>query len=283
MRIDLHTHSRMSDGTDSPAELIRAAAAAGLDVVALTDHDTAVGWAEAAAEAERAGIDFVPGMEISTRYAGSDGWGMSVHLLAYYLDPTHPGLVAELDAVLSGREGRLPGMVARLNDLGIDITVDLVNEISADATATGRPHVADALVRLGVVADRDEAFERFLSPGRPAYVDRHAADLATTIGLVCAAGGVPVIAHPWGRSTRRVLDREVFGELIDLGLAGVEVDHQDHDPATREELRSIAADLGLIITGSSDYHGTGKVNHDPGCNTTDPVQFDRIREAAGAH
>ncbi|CAN5150905.1 PHP domain-containing protein [soil metagenome] len=280
MRIDLHTHSRMSDGTDTPAGLVHAAAAVGLDVVALTDHDTAVGWPQAAAQASEVGVEFVPGMEISTRLE-ADGRGHSVHLLGYYLDPTLPDLVAELDKVLSGRDGRVPGMVERLNELGIPITVDLVRRLSADTTATGRPHVADAMIHLGAVADRDEAFERFLSPGRPAYVGRYAVDLAEAIRLVRRAGGVPVIAHPWGRTSNPVLTEPVLADLVAAGLVGIEVDHQDHPPAQRDALRAIAANLDLVVTGSSDYHGTGKVDHGLGCNTTAPEQFERIKGSRG--
>lgn len=277
MRIDLHTHSRASDGTQAPADLVRAAAAAGLDAFALTDHDTAAGWAEAAAEADAAGITLVRGMEISTRH-GSRG----VHLLAYLADPTYPPLAAELDRILAGRDSRVPAMVDRLRSLGIEITLDDVRRASGSATATGRPHVADALVTLGVVANRDEAFALFLSAGRPAYADRYAAPLADTIDLVAAAGGVSVIAHPWGRHERTTLDEASLAALADRGLAGLEVDHQDHDGETRDRLRAVARDLDLVATGSSDHHGAGKVGHDLGCNTTDPEQFARLLALADA-
>jgi predicted metal-dependent phosphoesterase TrpH len=271
VRIDLHTHSRVSDGTDSPAELIAAAAASGLDVVAITDHDSATGWPEAVAAGHEHGIAVVPGIEISTAYAGH-----SVHLLAYLLDPTLPGLVAELDHVLAGRSARVPTMVARLRELGVPITAEDVYAQSADAAATGRPHVADALVALGVVGHRDEAFDRFLAWGRPAFVDRYNAPLAQTIRLVAEAGGVSVIAHPWGRSGRHEPSEEQLAELAGLGISGLEVDHQDHAPRTREALRAIARDLDLVVTGSSDYHGTGKTGHALGVNTTDPDQLYRL-------
>ena len=277
VRIDLHTHSRASDGTQAPAELVRAAAAAGLDAFALTDHDTAHGWPEAAAEAESTGTTLVRGMEISTLH-GARG----VHLLAYLPDPTYPPLAAELDRILEGRDSRVPAMVDRLRSLDIEITREDVKRASGSATATGRPHVADALVTLGVVADRDEAFRLFLSAGRPAYANRYAAPLAGTIDLVAAAGGVTVIAHPWGRHERTTLDEAALASLADRGLAGLEVDHQDHDPDTRDRLRSVAGNLGLVVTGSSDHHGAGKVGHDLGCNTTDPHQFARLLELADA-
>lgn len=277
MRIDLHTHSLASDGTQTPAELVRAAADAGLDVVALTDHDTAAGWAAATAQAEEVGITLVPGMEISTRY-GSRG----VHLLAYLPDPTHAPLAEELDRILRGRDSRVPAMVDRLRSLGVEITLADVQRASGAATATGRPHVADALIALGAVADRDEAFRLFLSAGRPAYANRYAAPLGETIDLVAAAGGVTVVAHPWGRHERTTLDEAALAELADRGLAGLEVDHQDHDVATRDRLRSVARNLDLVVTGSSDHHGAGKVGHDLGCNTTDPDDLARLLELADA-
>lgn len=277
MRIDLHTHSRVSDGTDAPAELVRQAAAIGLDVVALTDHDTAAGWSEAAEAARDAGIELVPGMEIST----VDGH-RSVHLLAYLLDPTYPPLAEELGRILAGRSARVPVMVERLQGLGIDISVEDVVVESSDAAASGRPHVADALVRLGAVRDRDEAFDRYLAAGRPAFVQRYAADLRTMIRHVSAAGGVSVIAHPWGRSRREQPDEAGFAALKAAGLSGIEVDHQDHSPEQRARLHAIARDLGLVATGSSDYHGTGKTHHDLGVNSTSPQAYADLLERASA-
>jgi predicted metal-dependent phosphoesterase TrpH len=279
VRIDLHTHSRVSDGTDAPADLVAKAAAAGLDVVALTDHDTAAGWEAAAVAAAEHGITLVPGMEISTRHELVTG-RPGVHLLAYLPDPTYPPLLAELEKVLVGREGRVPTMLARLHELGIEISDDDVRAASGEAAATGRPHIADALVTLGVVRTRDEAFDQFLAAGRPAYVDRYAAPLVEMIRLVDQAGGVSVVAHPWGRSGRERPDEADLAELAEAGLAGIEVDHQDHGPEVRERLRAIARNLGLVATGSSDYHGTGKTAHDLGCNTTDPEEFDRLIELA---
>jgi predicted metal-dependent phosphoesterase TrpH len=271
VRIDLHTHSRASDGTDTPAEVIRAAKAAGLDVVALTDHDATSGWAEAARAAEEVGITLVPGLEISTqlRHRG-------VHLLAYAPDPTHPPLATALDRILAGRTERTPAMVEALRSHGIAITEDDVRREAGGSVAAGRPHVADALIRLGVVADRTEAFVELLNHGRPGYIGRYAAPVEEMIPLVVAAGGAAVIAHPWGRRGGTVLDEAALSHLRDLGLAGIEVDHQDHGPELRARLRAIAANLDLVVTGSSDYHGLGKVDHDLGCNTTDPEQYERL-------
>jgi len=277
VRIDLHTHSRVSDGTDSPSELVRAARAARLDVVALTDHDTSAGWSEAAAAARVEGIELVRGMEIST-----DHHGHGVHLLAYLPDPTYPPLVEELARILEGRDGRLPTMIARLQELGIDLTLDDVAAVSGDAAASGRPHVADALVAKGVVASRDEAFDRYLSSGRPAYVGRYAAPLVSMIRIVAAAGGATVIAHPWGRSGRGRPDQADLGPLVEAGLAGLEVDHQDHGPVERRELRAIARNLDLVVTGSSDYHGAGKTGHGLGVNTTEAEEYARLLDRAAA-
>lgn len=275
MRIDLHTHSRASDGTDTPAELVKAAADAGLDVLAITDHDTAAGWAEAADAAVALGIELVPGMEISTRHRGR-----GVHLLAYLPDPTYPRLADELRSVLDSRSARVPAMVARLNAIGIDITEDDVRRAAAGAVASGRPHVADAMVARGVVPDRTAAFDRYLGWGRPAHVDRHAAPLLATIDAVAEAGGVTVIAHPWGRGGLGRPDEATLAALLEAGLTGIEVDHQDHDRSARERLRAIARNLGLVVTGSSDYHGEGKTDHDLGCNTTEPEEYERLLEAA---
>ncbi len=275
MRIDLHTHSRASDGTDTPSGLVRAAAESGLDVLAITDHDTAAGWAEAAASAAEVGVELVPGMEISTRHRGR-----SVHLLGYLPDPTYEPLTEVLDWVLGGRESRVPVMIDRLQGLGIDITEDDVRRAANGTAATGRPHVADALVTLGVVADRDEAFATYLGWGKPAHVDRYAVPLTDAIRLVGEAGGVSVIAHPWGRGGLGHPDEALLAELQELGLVGVEVDHQDHDPLARDRLRAIARNLGLVATGSSDYHGDGKTDHDLGCNTTPPDEYARLLELA---
>ena len=276
MRIDLHTHSDRSDGTESPAALVRRAHDEGIDVLGLTDHDTTEGWAEAAEEAARTGVALVRGIEVSCTFAGS-----GVHLLAYLPDPTHPALAAELQRVLDGRNSRLPATLERLRALGIEIDVHDVRAVAGETAAMGRPHVADALVALGVVADRNEAFDRYLGPQGPGYVHRYAADLETLIGTVADAGGVSVLAHPWAsRHDHSALDERGIRLLRDTGLSGVEVDHEDHDESTRAELRALAERLDLVVTGASDHHGAGKVAHDLGCNATAPEQLDRLLELA---
>ena len=282
MRIDLHTHSRASDGTDTPRELVLAARAAGLDVLAITDHDTSEGWDEATAAAHDAGISLVRGMEISTRMAG--GRGLGVHLLAYLPDPAYPPLVEGLRRILDGRDLRVPAILDRLREHDVDLTEDDVRRRAGGPAAVGRPHVADAMVAAGVVRDRDEAFRDWLGWGGKAFVTRYAAPLEPLMEAVRGAGGVSVVAHPWGRHDHGpdggAMGEEALAGLRDAGLAGIEVDHQDHGPVARDALRAIARNLGMVVTGSSDYHGTGKIDHELGCNTTDPDDYDRLLELA---
>jgi predicted metal-dependent phosphoesterase TrpH len=268
--IDLHTHSRVSDGTQSPTELVAAAVEAGLDVLGLTDHDTAAGWDEALRAAEGTRLTVVRGMEISTRHV------QGVHLLAYGPDPSYPPLVEALNRILDGRSSRVPAILERLRSHGVAITAADVRRAARGTAATGRPHVADAMVALGVVRDRSQAFREWLNPGMPAYVDRYAAPLVEKLRLVREAGGVPVVAHPWGRHGPGALGEDAIAELAGLGLAGLEVDHEDHPPQARERLRGIARDLDLLVTGSSDHHGLGKDGHALACNTTAPEEYERL-------
>ncbi|MFB6634596.1 PHP domain-containing protein [Streptomyces sp. NPDC056362] len=276
MRIDLHTHSTASDGTDSPAELVRNAAAAGLDVVALTDHDTTRGHAEAIA-ALPAGLTLVTGAELSCRM---DGIGL--HMLAYLFDAEEPTLLAERELVRDDRVPRARGMVSRLQELGVPVTWEQVARIAGDGSV-GRPHIAEALVELGVVRDVSGAFTpEWLADGGRAYVEKHELDALEAIRLVKAAGGVTVFAHPLAVKRGQVLSEASLARLADAGLDGVEVDHMDHDEATRARLRGLAKELGLLTTGSSDYHGSRKTCR-PGEYTTDPEIYGEItRRAAGA-
>ncbi len=244
------------------------AAAAGLTVVALTDHDTTSGWAEAGASVEGTGVALVRGTEISTRTAVPDG-GISVHLLAYLHDPAHPDLVGELARTRQDRLTRARRMVDRLAE-DFPVTWDDVVAQTHDGATVGRPHLADALVAAGVVADRDEAFATMLHAGAPYYVPHYAPDTADAVRAVLAAGGVPVMAHPRAGTRGRLVDEDTIAALADAGLAGVEVDHRDHDEADRVRLRELATELGLLVTGSSDYHGSGKLNR-IGEHTTDPA------------
>ena len=277
MRIDLHTHTDRSDGTTSPADLVRHAHELGIDVLGLTDHDTTEGWDEAADVASQVGVTLVRGIELSCKLAG-----YGVHLLAYLPNPTYEPLTDELVRILDGRNSRLPATLDKLRDLGIDIAAVDVRRLAGEAAAMGRPHVADALVAKGVVRDRGEAFDRYLGPQGPAYVNRYAADLFAMIDLVAGAGGVTVVAHPWAsRHNHEALDEAGLESLKQAGLSGIEVDHQDHDRPARDALRAVARNLDLVATGSSDYHGDGKVDHELGCNTTHPAEYERLIALAG--
>jgi 3',5'-nucleoside bisphosphate phosphatase len=246
---------------------MEAAASAGLTVVALTDHDTTTGWADAAASVASTGVALVRGAEISTRSQEADG-GLSVHLLAYLPDPAHPDLVTELARTRDDRITRARRMTERLAE-DFPLTWDDVVAQTHSGATVGRPHLADALVAAGVVAHRDEAFATMLHPGAPYYVPHYAPDTADAVRAVLAAGGVPVMAHPRAGKRGRVVTEETIEALADVGLAGLEVDHRDHEDADRRRLRALAADLDLLATGSSDYHGTGKLNL-IGENTTEP-------------
>lgn len=277
MRIDLHTHSTASDGTDTPAELVRNAAAAGLDVVALTDHDT-VGGHAAARAALPEGLTLVTGAELSCRIDG-----VSLHMLAYLFDPEEPELARERELVRDDRVPRAQGMVAKLRDLGVPITWEQVARIAGDG-AVGRPHIATALVDLGVVASVSDAFTpQWLANDGRAYVEKHELDPFDAIRLVKAAGGVTVFAHPLAVKRGSCVPESAIAELAAAGLDGIEVDHPeqaDHD--TRARLRRMAADLGLLTTGSSDYHGSRKTCR-LGEYTTDPEIYGEIvRRATGA-
>ncbi|MFB7358849.1 PHP domain-containing protein [Streptomyces gardneri] len=276
MRIDLHTHSTASDGTDSPAELVRNAAAAGLDVVALTDHDTTRGHADAI-RALPEGLTLVTGAELSCRL---DGIGL--HMLAYLFDPEEPALLAERELVRDDRVPRARAMVGKLQELGVPVTWEQVARIAGDGSV-GRPHVAEALVELGVVPDVSGAFTPdWLADGGRAYVGKHELDPIEAIRLVKAAGGVTVFAHPLAVKRGEVVPEAAIARLADAGLDGIEVDHMDHDEATRARLRGLAKELGLLVTGSSDYHGSRKTCRLGDCTTDPEIYGEIIRRATGA-
>ncbi|MFB9375550.1 PHP domain-containing protein [Kineococcus gynurae] len=272
MRIDLHTHSAVSDGTETPTELVASAAAAGLDVVALTDHDTTAGWDEAFAAGQRHGVRVVPGVEISCQRRG-----ISVHLLAYHHDPAEPVLRELLTRSRESRESRARRMVDNLTPV-TGLTWAAVQAQVADGATIGRPHLADALVAAGIVPDRDEAFRTWLSARSPYFVPHVAPDPAEAVRLVRAAGGVPVVAHPAASKRGRCLTEEDIEEMVAAGMLGIEVDHRDHTEDERARLRRWADAFGLLITGSSDYHGTGKQNR-LGENTTRPEVYEGIDAA----
>jgi 3',5'-nucleoside bisphosphate phosphatase len=269
--IDLHTHSTHSDGTTTPRALVAAAVVAGVDVVALTDHDTTAGWDAGAAAARELGVKFVPGIELSTCHRG-----VPIHLLAYYPDPHHEDLVREMTRARSSRTARARRMVELVaNDY--PITWDQVRALVAPGATVGRPHIGDALVAAGHAVDRTAAFAGILRSDKY-RVEHYATTTVHAIGIVRAAGGVPVIAHPGANRGYTITDAMIH-DLADAGLAGIEIDHRDNTRGRREALQVIARRRDLIVTGSSDYHGTGKPNR-LGENTTSPDALERIRACA---
>lgn len=272
--IDLHTHSSRSDGTEPPAVLVEQAARAGLDVVALTDHDVVSGWEEADRAGREHGVTVVPGIEISCNHHR-----ISVHLLAYLPDPTHEVLIEELARSRESRDTRLQTMVDLLAADGYPVSYEEVLAAAEEDASLGRPHIADVLVRNGVYGHRDEAFTGVLASGSPYYVAYHVLDPVAMTELVVRAGGVPVLAHPFATARGRVISDELVEQMADAGLAGLEVDHRDHGRQEKEHAAALASRLGLLRTGSSDYHGTGKLNR-LGENTTDPAVLEEILQRA---
>ncbi|WP_328387889.1 PHP domain-containing protein [Nocardia sp. NBC_00416] len=272
MRIDLHTHSTASDGTDSPAGLVREAAAAGLDVVAITDHDTTAGWAEAAA-ARPAGLTLVRGMEMSCVGRGVDGYPVAVHLLAYLFDPADRGFAAERERLRAERVQRLRAMAELMAADGLPVDPDAV--LASAGPAAGRPHLARALVEAGVVPSVDAAFADLLSSNGRYYVEKADTPLRRAVEMIAEAGGVSVLAHGRARSRGRLLDLREVRDLVPYGLGGLEVDHPDHSASDRTVLRELARECGLLITGSSDYHGVNKTIGLGDC-TTEPDQFEKL-------
>lgn len=270
MRIDLHTHSNVSDGTQTPSDLIRSAAEAGVDVVALTDHDQTTGWDEAANSAQQLGIGFIPGMEITCQ----DPNGISVHLLSYLHDPTYQPLLDELELSRNARIIRAQRIVDRLAE-DYPVSWELVSEHCQPGATIGRPHIADALVAAGVSENRNEAFANILSSRSKYYVAHPAVRPDKAAQLVREAGGVPVFAHPKASLRGRIVPNQTFYQMIDAGLGGVEIHHRDNSEEGKEWLLDLAAKNDLIITGSSDYHGTGKLNR-LGENVTEPEMLQRI-------
>jgi 3',5'-nucleoside bisphosphate phosphatase len=272
---DLHTHSTVSDGTEPPAELMRQAARAGLWGIALTDHDSTSGWAEAAASVPETGVALIPGMELSTR----EGF-MSVHMLAYLVDPLDEGLLAETARIRESRFTRAEEIVRRIGR-DYPLSWDDVLAQTAEGATIGRPHIADALVARGHAATRSAAFEGILHPRAGYAAPHYAPDPLTGVRLIRAAGGVPVLAHPGTRGAERVMPPERLARLTEAGLFGLEIDHPENRPDAKGRLRELATRFGLEVTGSSDYHGTGKPNRLGECRTAPEVVERLIAEARG--
>jgi predicted metal-dependent phosphoesterase TrpH len=267
--IDLHTHSSVSDGTETPTQLIRAAVEAGLGTVAITDHDSTAGWQEAFTAAAGTGLRVIPGMELSTNHGPA-----SVHMLAYLFDPLDADIVAETARIRDGRLHRAERIVDRIA-ADYDLTWDDVLAQSIDGGTIGRPHIADALVVRGHVPTRSAAFESILHWRSGYYEKYYAPSPLEGVRMIVRAGGVPVLAHPATHGKWRALDDAVISTLVDAGLAGLEVGHRDNSESGRTWLLRLAKKFDLVITGSSDYHGEGKPNR-LGENTTTPEALERI-------
>ena len=267
--IDLHTHSAVSDGTETPTQLVRAGVAAGLGAMAITDHDSTAGWQEAFAAASGTGLTVIPGMELSTNYGPA-----SVHMLAYLFDPLDAGIVSETARIRDGRLHRAEKIVQRIAE-DYDLTWEDVLAESQDGTTLGRPHIADALVRKGHVPNRSAAFESILHWRGDYYEKYYAPSPLEGVRMIVAAGGVPVLAHPATQGKYRAMDDSVIGELVDNGLFGLEVYHRDNTAEGKLWLLALAEKFDLAVTGSSDYHGDGKPNR-LAENTTAPDVLERL-------
>ena len=276
MRADLHSHSTASDGTTPPADVMRRASAAGLDVIALTDHDTVAGLEEARL-ALPPGLALLPGMELSCRLEGH-----SVHLLGYLFDPGHQELVSECARIRESRLHRAQAMVERLAELGVPVTWDQVRTLAGDGVV-GRPHIARAMVEAGVIDAPGQAFgPDWIGPGGRAHVTRYALDPVRAIALIRAAGGVTVLAHPRAGTRGWMIPDDVIAALAAAGLHGIEVWHPDQDQSARQELQALAATLGLVASGGSDDHGE-LTGYRIGSDTIAAEAYERlVSQATGA-
>jgi 3',5'-nucleoside bisphosphate phosphatase len=274
--IDLHTHTTFSDGTFSPEELVALARERGLTVLAVTDHDSTEGIGRALDAAKDGGPEIVPGVEFSTV---RDGYG--IHVLAYWVDLDHDRFQAELRRLRDDRFSRGERMVAKLRELGYPISFKRVREI-AEGKNIVRPHIAQAMVEAGVVSTIEDAFTpELIKDGGRAYVEKHALGPVAALELIKAADGLAVVAHPGLFREGLGVPDEVIEELTVAGLDGIEARHPDHPPRAETRYRDMARRLGLVVTGSSDCHGT---RYDPvrlGSVTTDPEEFARLRAKKG--
>ncbi len=272
--IDLHTHTTCSDGTDTPRALINMALSQGVEVIALTDHDTVAGWEEAIS-ALRGEIELVLGAEISCLTEA----GTSVHMLGLLFDGTNQDMLSMLEQTRDDRVPRMIKMIELLNDAGIHVSMQDVEEVMPHGATMGRPHLADAMVKRGLISSRDEAFKDLLNNESQFYVAHVAPTPEAAIAQIRAAGGVAVIAHPFASRRGETLQADAFTSLVHAGLNGIEVDHRDQNNEERETLRRIAQELDLVVTGSSDYHGTGKLNRLGEC-TTNREQWEKLESLA---
>lgn len=274
--IDLHTHTTCSDGTDSPRELVNKAIVQGLQVLGITDHDTTSGWDEAI-QTLRGSLQLALGAEISCLTTD----GISVHMLGLLFDSQHVEMRQVLEETRDGRLPRMRKMIEKMRSEGMDISIEDVQRAMPEGATMGRPHLADALVAKKIVKSRDEAFVDLLHNDSRFYVSHAAPTPAEAISLIRRAGGVAVIAHPFASHRGQILKADDFSDLVAAGLNGIEVDHRDHNPDERAMLRVIAHELDLAVTGSSDYHGTGKLNS-LAENHTNREQWEKLEAQANA-
>jgi len=272
--IDLHTHSNFSDGTDTPTELLNKAMATGLTTIALTDHDTVAGWDEATSHL-RPGLSLVLGSEISCQTSD----GISVHMLGLLFDRTNQPLIEMMALTRENRVTRMGKILDRLNKANYDISMEEVEAQLSDGATLGRPHLADALIAKGYMESREEVFAEILHNDSPFYVSHYSPTPETAISLIKEAGGVAVIAHPMSSLRSRVVSPETFESYVEAGLDGIEVFHRDHTYENRILLSAIADDFGLAKTGSSDYHGNGKLNQLGEC-VTELKEFEKLEARA---
>ena len=282
MKADLHLHSNASDGTDTPDALMKICADAGLEGVALMDHDTLSGIGQARQTADDLGIAFIPGTELSVDHEVLDGSMIKIHMLAYGIEPDSGPLRDKLEWLRQGRDERNPKILEKLCDLGYDICTDDVLE-QVEGASVGRPHIADALIAKGYFTDRNQVFDGLLNDGGAAYVERSRLTATEAIELATASGGATVIAHPLTMNIHGDPFVNVLKELITVGLVGIEAHHPTHAPALRDSLTELAKDMGIIATGGSDYHGTGKTGYSVGTGKGDlkipEDAFERIQQA----
>jgi len=274
--IDLHTHTTCSDGTDSPRELVNKAIVQGLQVLGITDHDTTSGWEEAT-QSLRGNLQLALGAEISCLTHD----GISVHMLGLLFDPSHLEMQQVLEETRDGRLPRMRKMIEKMRLEGMDISIEDVENAMPEGATMGRPHLADALVAKKIVKSRDEAFVDLLHNDSRFYVSHAAPTPTEAISLIRRAGGVAVIAHPFASHRGQILRAEDYADLLAAGLNAIEIDHRDHSPDERAMLRVIARELDLLVTGSSDYHGTGKLNS-LGENYTMREQWEKLEAQANA-
>ncbi|MEQ8199845.1 MAG: PHP domain-containing protein [Syntrophomonadaceae bacterium] len=266
---DLHVHTTASDGILAPTEIIRLAVRCGLTGLAITDHDTLDGIdpARAFIRAEKIKLDFIPGIELNTDYGDDE-----VHILGYFIADPQGRMADRLAYIRRERWSRAEKIVARLNQLGMDITMDHVQRL-AGGRLIGRPHIARALCELGLAASEEDAFDKYIDHGRPAYVRRYKFTPEEAISLIRSAGGISVLAHPG-----LIRDQAKIGEIINMGIEGLEVYYPEHTPAQVGDLTELARAHRLVITGGSDFHGTGCGSRDRlGVSGIDTLMMESIR------